>query len=231
MTTTIPISAELIQLFNQAAELARGGDLEGALRTLERLLNPTEEDKQGPARVSSGDFLGQAYMRKAWLLMDLGRHAEARTVFEDPFLKACLGQFSLNVLYDYFFSYANTLGNLGDVSGMDDAFTRAMNIAADELGDAERMHVCWSNLLTWAEGARAWEYLDVETQTCLQFAENVGDKALGMIAGLSRAMTLSRLGRKDEARSIVQPLRDNAERNDWHHLMDRIDDILRAIGN
>ena len=229
MTTTIPISPQLIQRFNEAAGLAREGDLEGSLKAWEHLLNPTEEDKQGPPRTISGDFLGQAYMRKAWVLMDLGRHAEARTVFEEPVMQACLGQFSLPVLYDYFFSYANTLGNLGDVSAMDDAFTRAMNIAADELGDRHRMHLCWSNLLTWAEGAHAWEYIDVETVTCLQYAANVGDQVLAGIAQLSRAMALARLGRKDEARSIVQPMLESARENGLHDLLERTEQIMRAI--
>lgn len=227
MTTRIHISPELIALFNEAADFARSGRFEDSLETWNRLLEPGRDGNQ-PTRFISGDFLGQACMRKAWVLMDLGRHAEARRVFEDPVLRGCLGQFSLSVLYEYFFSYGNTLGNLGDIAAMDDALTRAMNIAADELGDPARMHLCWSNLLEWAEGARAWEYLDVETITCIQFASNVGDKLLEIKAKLARALALARLGRKAEALEIVKAVTQMAEAAGQQ---DRVRQVTQAMNN
>ncbi|MCB9893074.1 MAG: hypothetical protein H6839_01335 [Planctomycetes bacterium] len=230
MTTTILISPHLIRRFNEAASLARAGDFEASLAVWEHLLNPTDEDKSEGPRVLTGEFLGQAYMRKAWVLMDLGRHQAAREVFEDPVMRACLPQFDMPVLYDYFFSYANTLGNLGAIEPMDDAFTRAMN-AASKLGDARRMYQCWHNLLAWAEGAAEWEYLDVQTEICLQYAANVGDAVLTGVAELSRAMALAQLGGKDEVRAIVLPILARARAGGLENLIERAEQILRVVEN
>ena len=191
-------------------------------------MNPGDEDKFEGPRVLTGDFLGQAHMRKAWVLMDLGRHQAAREVFEDPVMRACVPQFAMPVLYDYFFSYANTLGNLGAIEPMDEAFTRAMNVAS-ELGDRARMYQCWHNLLGWAEGACAWEYLDVQTETCLQYAANVGDAVLAGVAGLTRAMALAQLGGKDEVRAIVDPILEKARGSGLDNLVERAEQILRVI--
>jgi len=230
MTTTIQISPQLIAQFNHAAGLVRAGNLDSALVEWDRLLNPTDEDKQ-ETRVVTGDFIGQAYMRKAWVLMDLDRHAEAREVFEDEFLQACLGQFDLENLYEYYFSYANTLGDLAEIEPMDVAFSKAINIAADHLGDTRRMRLCWNNLLYWAEKAQAWKYILREVENCLQYAGNVGDDALAELAGLNKAYALARLGRNSEARLIVNPLMERARvaRTEW--VIARCEEILRAMRN
>lgn len=209
MTCTLHISPQLIQQFNEAAGLARDGEFEASLAVWDCLLNPTEGDKQ-EARVATGDFLGQCYMRKAWVLMDLERWGRAREVFEDEVMQACLGQFSLENLYEYFFSYANTLGNLGEVEPMDVAFSKAMSVAAEHLGDAQRLHYCWKNLMFFAEKAEAWEYLLREVEGCIQLAANIKDEALAEMGQLNKALALANLGRNVEARSIVEPLMEKA---------------------
>jgi tetratricopeptide (TPR) repeat protein len=121
-------------------------------------------------------------MRKAWVLMDLRRYDDARRAFEDGVLEACLGQFSLEVLYEYFFSYGNTLGSLGEIDAMDDKLSRAMGIAAEELGDYERLRQCWRNLLQHATAAGAWSYLARECESCVRLAGNRNDEELAELA-------------------------------------------------
>jgi tetratricopeptide (TPR) repeat protein len=129
-------SPELIERFNRAARLAREEKYAESLEEWERLLGPRGEDE--PSTVISGRFWGVAMMRKAWVLMDLGRYREARQLFEDGVIEACLGQFEMEELYEYFFSYGNTLGELGDLEGMGDMLSRALSIAAEKLRDPAR---------------------------------------------------------------------------------------------
>ena len=144
-------------------------------------------------------------------------------------LQACLGQFSTENLYEYFYSYANTLGNLGEVETMDVAFSKAMNIAAEHLGDAQRMHYCWKNLMYFAEITESWDYLLREVEGCIQLAANIGDERLGIMGQLNKALALANLGRNDEARSIVEPAmqRARAEGADW--VLACCEEIQRAI--
>lgn len=216
MTCTLHISPQLIQQFNEAAELACDGKFEASLAAWNRLLNPTKDEVM-QTRVTTGDFMGQAYMRKAWVLMDLGRWQQAREVFEDEVMQACLGQFSTENLYEYFFSYANTLGNLGEVEPMDVAFSKAMNIAAEHLGDARRLHYCWKNLMYFAEITESWDYLLREVDACIQLASNIGDEKLSTMGQLNKALALAHLGRNAEARSIVVPAVERARATgaDW----------------
>jgi len=142
----------------------------------------------------TGDFLGQSMMRKAWVLMDLHRYEEAKQALEEDVLKACLGQFAMPVLYEYFFSYGNTLGSLGDIAGMDDALTRAMAIAAEELGEYPRVAQCWRNLFEHATRAQAWDYLARECPSCVTLAERCGDEDLAELARATQQRALQQLG-------------------------------------
>src|SRR5271169_2641254 len=153
---TVP--SELIDLFNNAAALAREGSHEKALAIWDQVINAREKD--GAPRAVN-EFFGQAHMRKAWSLMDLDKAQEAQAIFESEFIQTCLGQFDLKVLFDYYFSYGNTLGALGDISGMDDKFARALNIAADER-DGYNAQLCWLNLMHYAELHSDWTYLERE---------------------------------------------------------------------
>ncbi len=179
------ISPELIALFNQAAGLAREGRFEESLKVWDQLLGPQKQDPD-QRLVLTGDFLGQATMRKAWVLMDLERYAEARDVLGSDVMQACLGQFELKVLYEYFFSFGNVLGTLGDIAGMDDKFSRAMGIAAEELGDYPKVRQCWLNLLDHALQHKAWKYILRESDACRSLAENYADKELAAAAMKAR---------------------------------------------
>lgn len=170
------VSQELIDQFNRAAALARKGRLEDSLEAWNALLEPRER----PARAGlvTGHFLGVACMRRAWVLMDLGRYADARARLEEPIMRALLSQLGTEDLYEYYYSYGNTLGNLGDIPAMDEAFTRALGLAAEELGDLGRCLRTWHFLLTHALSASAWDYLLQEAPRAMIFARNTGAAAL-----------------------------------------------------
>ena len=166
------ISEEYIEIFNQASLLTRQGKLEEALIRWDLIVAP--QDKPDKSKVVTGDFLGQAHMRKAWVLMDLERYEEALEIFLSEVMAALITQFSLETLYDYFFSYANTLGSLGRIEEMDDKFTRALNIASEEFGDQAKCEQCWQGLLTHARKHDALDYLIQESERCVQFSVNNG---------------------------------------------------------
>jgi len=148
----------------------------------------------------SGRFLGIAMLRRAWVLMNLKNYKEARQALEDDVMKACLGQFSLEELYEYFFSYGNTLGELEDIDGMNDAFSRALKIASEELNDLSRCELTWTNLMLFAERAQAWEYLEGESRNAQFFAKNVCSDLLMFKSKWHHIVALKGLNRIEEAR-------------------------------
>jgi tetratricopeptide (TPR) repeat protein len=197
------ISPELIEIFNRAAGLAREKKYEESLAEYDKIVEPSKdaiEKRKDSKVVITGEFLGVAMMRKAWILMDLKRFEDAKKVFEDKVMEACLGQFNMETLYDYFFSYGNTLGDLGDIPGMDDKLSRALAIASEKLGDRKRCFLCWSNLLTLGLKAKDWEYIEKESQAARTFAENTQDVVLRIKADWHHALALNGLGRTLEAK-------------------------------
>jgi tetratricopeptide (TPR) repeat protein len=194
--STKVIAPELIDMFNDAAAKAREGSHDEALAVWDKIISQNLSATTPPA--VAYDFLGQSQMRKAWSLMDLGRHKEALAIFDSDYMKNCLTQFELKVLFDYFFSFANTLGELGDLDGMDDKFSQALNIAADE-GDGYSAQLCWLNLMHYAELKPDWEYLERESKNCIQFSDNSELPRLALAAGIKRATALFKLNERDKA--------------------------------
>lgn len=190
------IAPDLIDLFNDAAGKAREGSHEEALAVWDKILVQGNKISAPPA--VAHDFLGQSNMRKAWSLMDLGRHEEALAILDSDYMKSCTGQFELKVLFDYFFSLANTFGELGNLDAMDDKFSQALNIAADE-GDGYSAQLCWLNLMHYAELKPDWEYLERESKNCIQFSDNSELPRLALAAGIKRATALYKLNQKDKA--------------------------------
>jgi tetratricopeptide (TPR) repeat protein len=196
------ISKELIEIFNRAAGLAREKKFEESLAEYDKIINPSKDvikKRENQKVAMTGEFLGVAMMRKAWILMDMKRYKEAKEIFEDKVMEACLGQFDLETLYDYFFSYGNTLGDLGNIKGMDDKLSRALGIASTELGDRERCFTCWSSLLSLALRAEDWEYLEKESVAARTFAENSGDTVLRVKADWHHVLAMHGLGKDLEA--------------------------------
>ncbi|MBZ0189313.1 MAG: hypothetical protein K8F91_23920 [Candidatus Obscuribacterales bacterium] len=189
------IQPQLQKHFDYASKLAREGRHDLALNLFQDL---AESEIEESSVLESADFLGQVYMRKAWTLMNLSRFYEAKETFESIFLKACLHQFSPNNKFAYFFSYANTLGELRALSEMEGAYVHSLRLAK-QMKDPRRIQLCWLNLMYYAEYNQWWDYLEQASRTCIVFAESTGLDCLGLSAGIRRARALARLGQNDRA--------------------------------
>lgn len=223
------ISPELIEQFNKAAQLAREGKYEESLAEWNRLLFPSKEDKQDKSKMMCGHFLGIAIMRRAWVLIDLKKCEEAKRVFEEDIMKACLSQFSMYELYEYFFSYGNTLGELSDLDGMDDAFSRAINIATKELGDLSRCELTWMNLMIYAEKVQAWEYLERESKNVLTFAENSNSEILAFEAKWYHILALIGLNLVEKAREEAELMLKDLRKMDADKAVTRLQDLIDSL--
>jgi len=70
------ISKELIEIFNRAAGLAREKKFEESLAEYDKIINPSKDvikKRENQKVAMTGEFLGVAMMRKAWILMDMKR--------------------------------------------------------------------------------------------------------------------------------------------------------------
>lgn len=213
------ISEEYIKLFDKGAQFARAKKYHEALEAYGKILEPSPED--GPAKVVTGDFLGQVHMRKCWVLMDLGRYDEAVVIFSSEVMQDCLGQFDTEILYEYLYSYANCLGNLGRIEEMDEKFSVALKIAAEELGDEGRCEMCWFGLLSYASKHKANEYLARESERCLPFCENTGLKELWVVALTHAVEANVALGKAGRAKELVAIISDQAGKEKDDRMKDR----------
>ena len=201
---TPEVAAELLEGFNQAASLAFEGQAEPALEAWSRLLEQTGEDT--PAA-----FVGEALMRRAWVLMDLERYEEAAEALALEAMEPYLDSFSDEVLFEYFFCNANTLGSLGRITEMDGQFRRAMYIAANQLGDVERCQRCWVNMALLTEQAGDWVHLEKVGESGQKFAQQSQLPVMGFIIGMHHVTALKNLGRLGEARAAADLLVEQAD--------------------
>lgn len=198
------VDPELLERFNRAATEAFEGRTEAALQAWESLLDVIDED-------TPRSFVGEVRMRRCWVLMDLERYEEAAEMLATEAMEPYLDYFSDEVLFEYFFCHANTLGTLGRIEPMDGQFRRAMYVAAEHLRDMERCQRCWLNLLMFGEQAQDWEYLAKTSEAGQRFAEGGQLTVLGFIAGLHHAAALRGLGKLDEAREKADALLTQAQ--------------------
>ncbi len=157
-TANLPVSKTFIERFDKAAALAREGKYEEALHAYDDLHAPFEDYNE--ARVMTGEFMGMIELRKAYCLMDLKRYDKARTIFESKLVEAALGQFNKATLYDYSFSYGNTLGFLGAIREMNEVMGKALQIAFQELDDLKLCEDTWYWRMYWAKEHQQWAYLE-----------------------------------------------------------------------
>ncbi len=202
------VPPDLIEKFNEAARLAEAGKAGRALELLDAIIAPPQNASD--ATMIPLEFLARAHMRKAWCLMDLKLFQEAQTMFESSFIHATLNQLDQQNQFDYHFSYANCLGEVGDLQAMDANFARALDIAANS-GDAYKSELCWLNLLHYAELHKSWTYLESESKACIRFAENSNLPKLALAAALRRAKALFSLERRDHAASQLTRAKKLAE--------------------
>jgi tetratricopeptide (TPR) repeat protein len=205
------VSPELVSLFNQAARLSRVGRHEDALETWERLFSPEGVWSEADTLAASPCFLAVAAMRRAWVLMDLGRFDEARERFERGLLPRLLDLLPATERFDYWFSYGNTLAELGELEEADAALGRAICVAMSDLNDNRRASRAWSRLLDIATDQHAWGFLAREGEAAASWAASAGEPSLEVSALWRRALALRVLGREAEAHDALLRIRALAE--------------------
>ncbi|MDX2242991.1 MAG: hypothetical protein NW224_20110 [Leptolyngbyaceae cyanobacterium bins.302] len=197
------INPTFIQRYNQAAALARAGQHQQALEAYQEILAPTP-DATAPRDVT-GEFLAHIELGKLYCLMDLGRYDEAKTLCENEQMQeALLEQLNMAGLFDYYFSYGNTLGHLGLTPEMDRAMTAALTLAADELGDMERCEQVWKWILRWGREHQQWDYLLEQCKLAHQFGINNESYLLQQLAGEAAFYAMRGLDRREEAKQGIQ---------------------------
>ncbi|MGB3340625.1 MAG: hypothetical protein WBB37_03990 [bacterium] len=194
----LPVSRTFVERFNEAAGLASQGRYEDALEAYDNIHAPFDDYSE--ERVMTGEFMGMIEIRKAYCLMDLERYDEARTIFESKLVKAALGQFNKATLYDYFFSYGNTLGYLGAIRKMDTVMSKALAIALQELDDLKKLETVWYWIMYWAKKHEQWVYLEEQCINAHKTGIRNKSIALQVQAGEFGCYAYRGLGKIDKAR-------------------------------
>jgi hypothetical protein len=195
-------SEQFIEMFNEAADLARSGKQKKAFEIYEKV----SQTKVGLAskELSSGDFFGVVELRKAFCLMDLDRYAEARRILESEKMQGFLTKFEHETMYEYFFCYGNTLGNLNETNLMEDNLTRALAIAAEQLGDIEKCENCWYFILYWAKQHKKWDFLEKQCVAAHIFGTDNDSVYLQTKALEFGCFAYNGLGKTDKARRAAE---------------------------
>lgn len=225
------ISQKFIDLFNKAADLARASQHAQALAMYESILDGGAGGlKNSDDRIVTGEFLGVVELRRAYCLMDLGRFHDARKVMESSTMQTYITQFDFETLYEYFFSFGNILGNLGDIEQMDDRMTRALGIAAEQLGDLRKCQSCWYYIMHWGKTHEQWEYLEQQCVGAHMFGRDNGSVYLQTKALEFGCYAYRGLGKKEKAKQgaevVLERLRGSDTGNDviseWESFLDSI---------
>lgn len=119
-------------------------------------------------------------MRVAYCLMDLGRFAEALERFDS--MAPRVSKLEARERFDYQFSRANSLGNLGRLSEMEEAMDEALGTAWNDLRDGDACLRCWECLLLHTRRANEWEGLRRQAMRCLKFGRRTGLERVLLVA-------------------------------------------------
>jgi tetratricopeptide (TPR) repeat protein len=170
-------------------------------------------------------------LRKAYCLMDLNHYEEALKIFRSKLVDAALGQFNFATLYDYYYSYGNALGYLGDIKGMAEVMIKALNIAANELDDLKKCEDSWYWIMYWTKKAEDWQYLEDRCIDAHKFGVRNKSIFLQIKAGEFGCYAYRGLGKIETARRgakiIIKRYKDaNASRKvikEWEDFLESLD--------
>ena len=195
-------SEQFIEMFNQAADLARAGKQKKAFEIYETV----SQTKAGIANkdLTAGDFFGVVELRKAFCLMDLDRYAEARRILESEKMQGFLTKFEHETMYEYFFCYGNTLGNLNETTLMEDCLSRALAVAAEQLGDVEKSENCWYFIMYWGKQHKKWDFLEKQCVAAHMFGTDNDSVYLQLKALEFGCFAYNGLGKTDKARMAAE---------------------------
>jgi len=197
-----PVSKTFVERFDTAAALAREGNFEAALKAYAQIHAPFSDRNE--ARVMTSEFLGLIELGKAYCLIKLERMQEAKGLFESKTMKTAHTQLPKKTLYEYYYLYGNTLGNLGMIIEMDAVLKRALHVALYDLDDSTLCVKAWHWILYWAKRHEEWVYLEEQCYAAKSFSvkydnPQIQDKALEFSCYAYRG-----LGKIDRARSCAQ---------------------------
>jgi hypothetical protein len=102
--------------------------------------------------------------------------------------------------FEYYLAYGRSLGGMGELAAMDDALTRALLLAAEELADMERIKKVWYWTLYYARHQSSWIFLEKQCLAAAEFGMTVGSASLRQMAAEFCAHAHRGLGREEEAR-------------------------------
>jgi tetratricopeptide (TPR) repeat protein len=151
------VDSNLVKHFNIAAQLGHDGE-HGASLSAYRAVVARASDPGGPK--TSPAFIATARMRIGFCLMDLGQYEEAMQEFAD--MAPLVGALPHASRFEYHFAYGNTLGMLRRLEEMYRELVQAMSVAED-MGDyTSRLERCWVKILTHAERAQGWDFIELK---------------------------------------------------------------------
>jgi len=227
-TDNLPVSKTFIERFDKAAALAREGKYEEASHAYDNIHAPFEDYNE--TRVMTGEFMGMIELRKAYCLMDLKHYDEARRIFESKLVEAALGQFNKATLYDYFFSYGNTLGFLGAIKEMNRVMGKALQIAVHEPDDLKRCEDTWYWIMYWAKKHEKWVDLEEQCVNAHKFGVRNKSIVLQVRAGEFGCYAYRGLGKIDKAkrgaRIIIKRYKDAKASEE---VIKEWDDFLKSL--
>ncbi len=161
----LPNSPELISQFDRAATLARQENYPDSLSAWNKLLSPASK---GSKLIATSEFLGQCYIRKAYVLMDMHKYSEAKNTMLHPVAVECLSNFTREDKAMYHFSLANIMGHLKDQAALEKEMMQAIEIYKS-LKQGKMLQQCYSNMLTFAR-VYGWKSFE---QKILKEAQNL----------------------------------------------------------
>ncbi|WP_224244534.1 hypothetical protein [Hyalangium gracile] len=163
------VDTNLLKHFNLAAQLGHDGEHWAALSAYRSVIARASEPG-GPK--SSPAFIATARMRVGLCLKDLALHEEARQEFAD--MAPLAGALARAARFEYHFAYGTTLGRLRRMEEMYLELLQAMSVA-EAMGDyTSRLERCWVKLLSHAEQARDWDFLEQKARLAADIAHKRG---------------------------------------------------------
>lgn len=196
------VSKTFLERFNAAASLAREGKYEAALKAYAQIHAPFAD--RGEARVMTSGFLGLIELGKAYCYIKMRKMERARELFESKVMRTAHTQLARKTLYEYYFLYGNTLGNLGMIMEMDDVLKKALQVALHDLGDSTLCAQAWYWLLYWGKHHKEWVFLEDQCHAARAFGVKHGDREVQEKAQEFICYAYRGLGKIEKARRCAE---------------------------
>ncbi|MFC1745336.1 hypothetical protein ACFL35_15185 [Candidatus Riflebacteria bacterium] len=149
---------ELVEIFNQAAGLAREEKQEEALEFLHKII-PDLKDLDNYSHIPF-DFLFEVQLRKAYCLMDLEQFEKAKELLGQKELTPLMQQASTTQQYELYYALGNIYGNLTKLRECQKHLMQAYIIAFESLIAQNKIYNTMNSLMYWSHKSADWQYLE-----------------------------------------------------------------------